>query len=107
MPSWRIYYYDNTSYSSADGPPEGSPGVGVACIAQRNTATGLLEILHGDGPRVVDWFWWEDGCWLCGDLGGLIQHLDSPGWKKPLAGRNMPNAAFRDTMRRAASEPLP
>lgn len=83
MALWRIYYADGSTF---EGRPEDAPGVGVIVIAQHDPHSGR-ELLHGDGPRVVDWYWWEDGSWLCGDMAGLVQYLGAPGWKKVLADR--------------------
>ena len=104
--TWRIYYHDGSTFTGTDGGPQDAPGLGVAVIAQWDAGLGRAEILHGDGPRVIDWYWWEAGSWLGGDMAGLIQYLAAPGWKKILAGRNLPNEAFREVMRRVAADPL-
>jgi hypothetical protein len=103
---WRIYYSDGATFSDEDGPPEAAEGLGVLLIVQWDDELKRTEILHGDGPRVVDWYWWEGGVWLCGDFSGMVQHLVGPGWKKILAGRNIRSETFRATMERATGDKL-
>jgi hypothetical protein len=103
---WRVYYGDGSTFTNEDGPAQAAPGLGVLCIVQWDVQLRRREILHGDGPRVVDWYWWEGESWLCGDMAGLVQYLAAPGPQKILAGRNVPNAQFRRVMRQAANDTL-
>jgi hypothetical protein len=103
---WRVYYEDGSTFSDEDGPAQDAAGLGVLCIVQWDDQLRRKEILHGDGPRIVDWYWWEAENWLCGDMAGLVQYLAAPGAKKILVGRNMPNAQFRAVMKQAADDTL-
>lgn len=103
MTEWRIYYADGTRYS---GSPEDAPGLGVLLIVQRDPKSGIKEILHGDGPRVIDYYWWEGGMWLGGDVTGMIQYLAFPGWKKVLIGRNIITSQWREVVQEAIDDDL-
>jgi hypothetical protein len=103
---WRIYYHDGSTFSDDDGPAQDAPGLGVLLIVQWDGDLKRTEILHGDGPRVVDWYWWEDDVWLCGDFSGMVQHIAESGWKKVLSGRNVRNETFRTAMKRASRDTL-
>lgn len=102
---WKIFYFDGSTFSNLDGAPQDAPGLGVLAIKQVDGVLGY-EILHGDGPRVIDWYWWEDRAWVSGDMAGLVQYLASPGWKKVLAGRSVHNDTFRAVMSAVINDPL-
>jgi len=57
--SWRIYYSDDSTFSSDDGEPEDAPGWGVVVIPQYgggwwgHDLAGLLDCLALPGPSIV------------------------------------------------------
>ena len=105
MVAWRIYYGDGSTYSDEDGPLEDAPSQDAQVVVQRVTTNpNSIELLHGNGPRVIDFFWWDDSVWLAGDSVGLFDYLARPGWKKVLVGRNLRTERFMAVLQRAAHD---
>ncbi|MHC4240156.1 MAG: hypothetical protein ACYSUC_10445 [Planctomycetota bacterium] len=88
MPKWRIYYDDGTTYSDEDGPVENVPGLGVQTIIKPDNKVGREILSH------QDFYWYEKGQWLAGDVWGLWDYLQRSGWKKVILGRVIPKEEF-------------
>ena len=96
---WRIYYDDGTTFSSADGPAEESPALGVQAIVQPDSEVGRTV----DAKR--EYYWWIDDRWDGGDIFGLFDYLARPGVKVVRFGRSMTNAGFRAVYQAAVNDP--
>jgi hypothetical protein len=96
---WRIYYSDGSTCSDEDGPIELAPGEGVVVIAMADAEIGR-ELVCGK-----DFYYWEHGRWWDADQYGRDDYLRRPGWKKTIAGRNVPRETYRALCKRATDEP--
>jgi hypothetical protein len=110
---WRIYYGDRTTFSAADGGPEDAPALNVQAIVQRDPSphgTGR-HVIHGGGQRPnrvpIDYYWWdgEQGIWAGGDLFGLFDYLQRPGWKRVLFGRTIRDEVYQQIIVDAGEDP--
>lgn len=108
MTRFRIYYGDGSTY---DGAVEHAPALNVQAIVQEDPhphGTGRY-VIHGGGQRPnrvpLDYYWWDDAMWVGGDLFGLFDYLQRPGWKKVLFGRTLPDAAYQAIITAAGDDP--
>lgn len=72
---WIIFYDDESSFSSVDGPPSEAPRDGVQCIAVVDRGCGHYILSE------QDWYCWhfEDDCWVPHGWAGMLQYLRKPG----------------------------
>lgn len=103
MITWRIYYGDGSVYSSSDGLPESAPGLDVQAIAKSDPLVGRV-ILHG-GEIDAGYYWYEAGEWYNGDIFGLFDYLQRPGFKVVKFGRSIPTDKFREILQLAVNDP--
>lgn len=96
---WRIFYGDCSTFSSADGPADLSPGLDVQAIVQPDPDVGR-HVLSRFG-----YYWLDRGEWYGGDLFGLFDYLQRPGHKVVRFGRTISNARFREIIRAATEDP--
>jgi hypothetical protein len=89
LPTWRIYYGDQTTFSDLDGEPSAAPALDVQVIVSRNDEVGRFLICGWS------YYWFDDGEWYGGDIFGLFDYLQRPGWKVVRFGRTRPNAVYR------------
>ncbi len=102
MLKWKVYYADNSTFSSDDGEPWEAPGYGVQAVCQPEPDVGL-ETLHA-----FDYYIYRRGCWLgIGGHDGLVDHMISyaPEIKAVLAGRQIPRQDYQVVMRLALHDP--
>jgi hypothetical protein len=92
---WKVWYSDGTTATDRDDDVFSVPGRNVQIVAQDDQHVGR-EMLHS-----TDWYWWEDGRWLGGDIHGMVDYLSRPGHKKVLMGRMIPNLQWDGIMRTA------
>lgn len=93
-PWWRLYYDDGSVFTSADGPPEASPGYGVQAVLQN---VGNHQLISQDY-----YVFREDyGCWIEVKLDGLIDHVVSAAHqiRAVRAGRTLPAEVFERILR--------
>ena len=104
---WRNYYGDGTTYSNLDGPPELAPGVDLQVIVTTDSENGRCMISGGNAGRRDDYYWWnpEREEWWVGDLFGLYDYLQQPGWRKVIFGRSLGKEAFKKIWQRALTDP--
>jgi hypothetical protein len=57
IPDWTIFYHDGSTFSSDDGEPQDTPGLGVLAIVIADDAVGYRVVQGGAGPPV----YWDDG----------------------------------------------
>lgn len=108
---WRIYYGSGETFSSLDGAAAEAPGLDVQAIVQRDPdphGTGR-HVIHGGGQRPnrvpIDYYWFDNGMWAGGDLFGLWDYLQRPGWKRVLFGRSIPDLDYQKLLMRASDDP--
>lgn len=100
--TWRIYYSDETTFSSDQGTPQGAPAFGVICIIYPDSLVGRA-IMHG-----WDWYYWveDDKQWWGSDIYGVLDRLLH---NLPLhalkQGRNVSNESYRRIMTAADKDP--
>lgn len=104
IPDWTIYYHDLSTFSSDDGGPEESPGVGVLAVVVKDAVVDY-RVVHGGGPHFGQGFyWWDDGTWYVGDQWGLAQYLNEPGWKIVRFGQTVLNDRWAELWEKIESE---
>lgn len=101
---WKIFYGDGSTYS---GPPENAPGVNLQVVVLEDKDHGRRLISGGNFGLRDDYYWWDAALesWWCGDIFGLIDYLQQPGWKKVVFGRSIGNDAFAAIYKRAKEDP--
>lgn len=99
MICWRIYYDDLPPFDNSTGPPEDSPALGVQVIVQPHAQAGR-ELL-----RLSDYYWWEAGRWWRGDIFGLWDYLQRPGWKVVRFGRTIETERHEAIYQMAKADP--
>lgn len=75
MVEWIVFYDDDSTFSSEDGPPGKAPRDGVQCIAVSDISCGHYVLAE------QNWYCWhfEDDCWNPHDESGMHQYLRKPG----------------------------
>jgi hypothetical protein len=99
---WRIYYANESIYSSEDGGPETAPARGVIAILQPNEDQRGWHVL-----QQTDYYLWRDdwgGTWQGADRQGRDFYLHDPGWKRVLFGESVPNSIYERITQRALAE---
>jgi hypothetical protein len=92
---WRVYYGDGSTF---DGDPSEAPALNVQAIAVADPVVGRFVW------SARDFYWWEHDQWFGGDLFGVFDYLQRPGWKRVLFGRSIPRATFEAVMKRALED---
>lgn len=95
---WRVYYGDGTTFSNEDGDVEDVPSRDVQVVVQVDTRTGWSPLYSND------YYWYDKGEWIGGDLFGLFDYLTRPGWKKVLFGRTISHEEYQTIVRRARQD---
>jgi hypothetical protein len=102
MTTWRIYYWDGSTFDSTMGTMQEAPSFGVICIVQPNEYTGRT-IVSG-----YDWYYFNEeiGEWWQSDIHGLLDNLlhDFP-ITAVKQGRNAPDSEYKAIMVRAIQDP--
>lgn len=96
MPDFRIYYDGGSTY---DGAPENAPAFGVLVIVQVDKEHGR-ELVQGK-----DYFVWKDNKWYTVDFVGMVDYLQTPGWKRVLFGRMVNQDEWYKVCRKANEDP--
>lgn len=97
---WTIHYAGGLTFSSEQGGPEESPGLGVLAVVIPDDTTGY-RVMHGGGPHYGQGtYWWEKGQWFIGDVFGMTQYLAEPGWKIIRLGRTVTKDAWAQLWQR-------
>ena len=92
MAKWRLYYGDGTTWSPMDGTPEEAPGCNVMCVAYYDD-DNRRKLAHS-----ADYYWFDAGRWMGGDLFGLWDYLSRPGFKIVKFGRMIGDVNYRHVM---------
>lgn len=58
MVEWKIWYYNGSTYSSDDGPPENAPRDGVEVVVVKSAAYGRIIWCRYEG------YTWQNGAWV-------------------------------------------
>jgi hypothetical protein len=102
MPDWRIYYDDESTYDSDDGPPESAPPYGVLAIVFADRDHGRM-VMNG-----WDWYFYHgtEENWWGADIHGLLdQLLHNLPVRALKQGRNAPAKVWKETLQRAMVDP--
>ena len=102
MTEWIVFYDDDSSFSSDDGPPGDAPREGVQCIASVDISCG--HYVHAE----QDWYCWhfDDGCWVPHSFSGMLQYLRKPGTEKVvLEGYWIKRERYAANRRKAEKDP--
>lgn len=92
---YRIYYDDGTTYQ---GDPYNAPAFGVLVIIEDDPEAGRVLIENGD------YYCYREARWYAMDIIGLFDYLASPGEKKVIFGRIVPNELFREVHKHAMED---
>jgi len=97
---WRVYYADDSTFSSEDGRPEEAPALGFICAVGWDES-GDRYIMHG-----WDHYCWdiEAQQWWGMDLPGLFDRLIRNKVFAYKMGRTVTKAEFQRIMQRAHTE---
>ena len=91
MRKWKIWYADESTFSSDDGNPEDAPGLGVVVIGQEWDESGKRCFQAGTeiarNINGYDWYIVRDGYWFATNLVGLTQYFAEPGFKVVKVGQ--------------------
>jgi hypothetical protein len=104
MIEWRIYYFDDSTFSNLDGAHWDAPGLGVQVIVQ-------IDQDHGWETQARDEYYvWEDRGdgykWWGVDKFAMWEYLFiEPGRKRVLAGKRMTRNRFSEIYKRAMNDP--
>lgn len=97
---YKVYYADGTTYT---GDPYYAPVLGVLVIVEEDQLHGRRIIQNADyycwENRGEGFQWWES------DFVGLVDYLISPGPKRVLIGRLVPNNVQDEVLVRACNDP--
>lgn len=99
---WKIYYTDNTTYSSEQGTPQEAPAFGVLVVVEHHEGVG--RYIH----TLCDWYYYHTELqeWFAGDLHGLLDHLLH---NLPITavkqGRLVDNDTYKQVLRQAMNDP--
>lgn len=91
---WRVYYSDSTF----EGPIEEAPERDVLIIIQEHPRVGWAMI------HSADYFIWDNTFWRGTDIFGLWDYLATPGWKRVLFGRQVPDTEWQEVYQRAKAD---
>lgn len=114
MNRWRVYYDDGSVFDNFTPrlvgmvhEPMFAPGSGVIAIVQDDDAPGDVYAVGRELLFDADYYCWrmEENRWFKCDIRGLFDYLDSPGWKKVLAGRTAPRSVYRSVLIQAINDP--
>lgn len=104
MPTWIIYYDDESTFSSDDGPPDKAPKEGVQVISNAHQATGKL-LWHS----AEAYCWHVEGEWVPHSEIGLRRYLTmSEQGKEPgiyILGYTIPYFRFQKIYTAAVDDP--
>lgn len=102
--NWKIYYSDDSTFSSYDGSPWSAPGLDVQVIVMSDKDHGWMT------QASTDYYVWD--CrggvtrWWGVDMFGLWEYLFvEPGYKCALAGRTTTSERFNEIFKRASEDP--
>lgn len=99
---WKIYYDDNTTFSSEDGSPFDAPRTGVQVIAYEDQLGRYWLMSQADyyyyEPGRPEWGWWHADMWA------IFDHLQRAKQPLVLFGRMMTFDNFTDIEKRALAE---
>lgn len=97
---YKVYYDDGTTYT---GDPFNAPVLGVLVIVEDDKLHGRRIIQNADyyclDDRGEGLQWWES------DFVGLIDYLITPGAKRVLIGRLVPNTVQQRIVEHAMNDP--
>lgn len=93
---WKIFYGDDTEFSSEDGLPEQAPALNVQIIVQADERTGRYN------QSGVDYYVFRDGRWIGVDIFGLFDFLMESGLVK--FGRTIGSKKFNKIYQTAKAD---
>ena len=73
MVDWKVFYADNTTFSSKDGPPEKAPKDYVEVVMQYEPFRDRRDIISGAGTT-YQYYCWHGDRWIIHDDSGLEQY---------------------------------
>jgi hypothetical protein len=97
--NWKIYYDNGNTYSDGDGSVEDAPGLGVLGISIADSIVGRHLVSRRD------YYWYDLGRWFGGDVFGLWDYLQRPGFKKVIFGRSTTNEDWNTALKRMLEDP--
>lgn len=97
---WKIYYADNSTFSSLNGTPYEAPSKGVIVITQKEDNVKGWRTVIGDYYVYQSWGW--EGV----DYAGLFDYLTDSGCKTVKLGRTIPTNDFDRIFSRARTEAI-
>lgn len=95
---WRVYYGDGTVISDSDADLYDLPGRDVQVVLEVDPDHGWR--MH----RSSDFYWHDNGHWVCGEIFGLWDYLTRSGPKKVLFGRTISRDEWQEIWLRATSD---
>ena len=84
---WKIYYGDDTTFSSDDGEPNDAPAHNVQCIVVVDQKVGRMILRDGD------FYFHRNGEWFATDQFGMIDQVAEMGIVK--TGRALSRSDFK------------
>jgi hypothetical protein len=102
---WRIYYADETTFSSIDGKPHEAPATGIIAIVQKNPIPDENPYIQ----HMTDYYVWLGNTWLGCDILRLFQYWFVDGYKydfprASLSGETVVNELYLDIRKRAKTD---
>lgn len=98
---WRIYYGDNSTFSSLDGQPWDAPAIDAQVIVYEQTGKPPLKVRKGNEAYI----WREEIGWVGVDNYGVMDYLfHFVGPKAVLFGRAILDDEYQSIERRAREE---
>lgn len=99
---WAVYYGDGNTYTNLTGAVENTPVWDVQVIVYRDNDRGWFT---QTGTKYYVWDNRGEGYrWYGADDVGMLDYLQTPGWKRVLIGRTIPNARFMEIFNRAKND---
>ena len=97
--SWKVYYSDDSTFSSEDGSPWIVPARDVQIIVQDHPEVRVELVTGGDY-----YVWMSSGnraYWWGVDIFGLFDYLIEPGYKRVLFGRTLTREEYGKIIQKA------
>lgn len=100
---WRVYYDDGSTFDNLKGGPADAPALGVIAINCADADVGFWT------ARAADFYCYSETqftpLWEGMDMFGLWDYLASPGLKRVLFGRTIPNDRYEQILHVALRDP--
>lgn len=103
---WKIFYSDESTFSSEEGSPLEAPSFGILVIVQSDS--GEVDSVGREVLNRWDWYFYEPtrgewwGCDLQGLLDRLLHNLPTVAVKQ---GRSVHNSLYKKVVNKATKDP--